>query len=150
MKSYGVNMKENPERVNDCMADCVAEDPRNIELPEVIWHYPISLFEPTYLCLPKDATFIDVVMRVDQYAKRPHIYVQQSNLDKLRTFHRDHHGRDPRNWELWEIRAYRAGMAIQRYGRTISRPVGTVTSEDGLCKSFIYARRLGPPPFVPA
>lgn len=131
-------MNRKDPTVNDRMEACEQYEP----VGETIWHYPISLFVPTYLVLPKHASFLDVVVRPE--TSQPHVYVQHKNLGKLSPADLDKMGRDPHRWEMWELRAYRAGMALDE---SPGHHIGTVLAREGLCKSFVYARYMSVPPF---
>lgn len=108
----------------------------------VHFKFDVSPFAPTYLTVAKGSELVSacaqnngivvyfhtVDTRVDEYETRM-LGVEMAL--------------DDNNWEVWEIRVYRAGMRTDLPDGAVS--LGTVILRDGKCFNHVYGINLGVP-----
>jgi NhaP-type Na+/H+ and K+/H+ antiporter len=108
----------------------------------VILKYPVCPFRPTYLTLSRGSVLLSAVNQGNTIMVYAHTFDCRVEDPTTRMAGVELAYND-KNWEVWEIRVYRAGMRTNV--PKDAKSLGTVILREGKCFNHVYAIKVGVP-----
>lgn len=102
--------------------------------------YTVCPFRPTYLTLSRGSNILSAHNQNDEivvYAHTADVRIKDDNTRSLGVSL----AQNDNNWEVWEVRVYRAGMRTNL--GINSKYIGTVVLRDEKCFNHVYATNMG-------